>query len=510
MTKKTKIIVIVSVILIILSLAISIYMPNKEKIEENFEENSTTYCLLKEEDKFGVINQDGEIILHPEYQEIVIPNEHRAVFICLKDNNKKIINEKKQEIFTKYNNVEPIELTDGIKDYKYNQKVMIYEKDGKLGLIGFDEKIVTEAKYEEISSFEYKDDEIYVKEKGKYGIIDSNGKQIIKNIYDSIKSDQYYSDPNGYNKSGYIVCNVTDDGYRYGYYDCDGQKVLDAEYNEIIRITLAENNSDICLIAAKNGQYGVFINGNKIINTQYQSISYDYTMGMFIVERTGQYGAINSKGAEVLKTEYTDIQVKGIYLYTKKGEEQKVIDKTGKAIEIPFTTIISATSNPDYYIKIDESNESYSILNSNFEEISKQKYKYLEYVNNNYFIATDFNNKNGIIDLQENKVIDFVYDTIQVIKDKKIIQALNFENNLSVFYNSKLEKILEISNVIIDSNSDYVKMFNDEEKYYFDENGNELKNGEELEKKQNSKSMLDIDGFEFVVKDEINYYIKKK
>ena len=35
-----------------------------------------------------------------------------------------------------------------------------------------------------------------------------------------------------------------------------------------------------------------------------------YYNGIFIVERTGKYGAINEKGMEILKPEYSEMQIK--------------------------------------------------------------------------------------------------------------------------------------------------------------------------------------------------------
>ena len=182
-----------------------------------------------------------------------------------------------------------------------------------------------------------------VKENGEYGIIDEKGNSKIKNKYDSIQSDGFYTDENEYKKSGYIVCVITNDGYRYGYYDCDGVQVLNEEYNQITRLNQIKN--DIYLIAAQNGQYGVFINNAKIINTQYQSINYEKEFNLFIAERTGKYGAFNEKGTEVLKVEYDSLEVKGIYIYTTKGEDKKVFDKDGKEVKISFDTTIEKTDN---------------------------------------------------------------------------------------------------------------------------------------------------------------------
>ena len=77
------------------------------------------------------------------------------------------------------------------------------------------------------------------------------------------------------------------------------------------------------MIAAQNGQYGVFINNSKIINTQYQSIDYNQDLQIFIVERTRQYGALNLKGVEIIPIEYTSLTVNGIYIYGEKEEEKK-------------------------------------------------------------------------------------------------------------------------------------------------------------------------------------------
>lgn len=472
MSKKTSLIIIISVLVIIISLVISIYMPNKNKIEENFDENSETYFLLEKDEKYGITNSKEEVVIEPQYDEIIIPNPNREVFICKNGKESKVINAKNEEIFQKYNNIQPIKLENIISETEqYEKNVLKYEKDGKYGLIDMVGEEIVKPKYDEISSLGYKQGQILIKEKEKYGIIDSQGNTIIKPIFDSIQSDQYYTDQDKYEKSGYIVCETTEDGYRYGYYDYEGSKILDNDYNEIVRIAKVSGTDDIYLIASENGQAGVFVNNNKIIDTKYQSIIYNDDTKNFVVEITGKYGVINNRGVEILPVEYSSIEIKGIYIYTTKEEEQKVFDKEGKEVEIAFDTIIEPTKNSEYYIKSVQ-NQRYSILNSNFEEISKQEYSYLEYAFAQYFIATNMEGKSGVIDTDENILLNFEYDVVQSIKGENILQVKNFDSAITQIYNNKIEKVLEIENANFQSSDDYIKIYNEKEEYYLDNNGN--------------------------------------
>ena len=472
MSKKTSLIIIISVLVIIISLVISIYMPNKNKIEENFDENSETYFLLEKDEKYGITNSKEEVVIEPQYDEIIIPNPNREVFICKNGKESKVINAKNEEIFQKYNNIQAIKLENIISETEqYEKNVLKYEKDGKYGLIDMAGEEIVKPKYDEISSLGYKQGQILIKEKEKYGIIDSQGNTIIKPIFDSIQSDQYYTDQDKYEKSGYIVCETTEDGYRYGYYDYEGSKILDNDYNEIVRIAKVSGTDDIYLIASENGQAGVFVNNNKIIDTKYQSIIYNDDTKNFVVEITGKYGVINNRGVEILPVEYSSIEIKGIYIYTTKEEEQKVFDKEGKEVEIAFDTIIEPTKNSEYYVKSVQ-NQKYSILNSNFEEISKQEYSYLEYAFAQYFIATNMEGKSGVIDTNENILLNFEYDVVQSIKGENILQVKNFDSAITQIYNNKIEKVLEIENANFQSSDDYIKIYNEKEEYYLDNNGN--------------------------------------
>ena len=472
MSKKTSLIIIISVLVIIISLVISIYMPNKNKIEENFDENSETYFLLEKDEKYGITNSKEGVVIEPQYDEIIIPNPNREVFICKNGKESKVINAKNEEIFQKYNNIQAIKLENIISETaQYEKNVLKYEKDGKYGLIDMAGEEIVKPKYDEISSLGYKQGQILIKEKEKYGIIDSQGNTIIKPIFDSIQSDQYYTDQDKYEKSGYIVCETTEDGYRYGYYDYEGSKILDNDYNEIVRIAKVSGTDDIYLIASENGQAGVFVNNNKIIDTKYQSIIYNDDTKNFVVEITGKYGVINNRGVEILPVEYSSIEIKGIYIYTTKEEEQKVFDKEGKEVEIAFDTIIEPTKNSEYYVKSVQ-NQKYSILNSNFEEISKQEYSYLEYAFAQYFIATNMEGKSGVIDTNENILLNFEYDVVQSIKGENILQVKNFDSAITQIYNNKIEKVLEIENANFQSSDDYIKIYNEKEEYYLDNNGN--------------------------------------
>ncbi len=460
MSKKVSIILICIIILI--SLIISIYIPNREKIAEELEDTSINYSVIEENGKVGIA-QNGQNIIEPQYDKIIIPNLHRAVFLCQKGEDKKFVNSKNEEIFTEYNNVELIKYDEN----QYQKNILKYEKDGKFGLINFSGKTVTGAKYEEISGIGHKEGEVLIKKDGKYGVIDENGNVKIKNKYDSIEIDEYYTEKDGYKKSGYIVCITTDEGYRYGYYDNECVQVLNEDYNQISRLAQIENE-DIYLLVAENGQFGVFVNNTKIIDTKYQSIDYNVDLEMFIVERTGKFGAINLNGLEILKTEFSNLQINGIYIYGTKDEENKVYDSSGKEVDIPFDTIIQKTDS-EYFIK--NAAGSFSILNSDFEQISTQSYMGLDFAFDKYFIATNAENKVGIIDSQENTKLEFKYDVIQLIKDTSLIQAIDFATQTTYIYDYNFELIVQVNNANIEYLDDGIKIYNNETEYLLDDKG---------------------------------------
>ena len=80
MKKTLKIIMFI--LFIILILGLSIYLPNKDKINEEVEDKSIIYSVIEENGKYGVKNQNNETIIQINYDKIVIPNQHRAVFFC--------------------------------------------------------------------------------------------------------------------------------------------------------------------------------------------------------------------------------------------------------------------------------------------------------------------------------------------------------------------------------------------------------------------------------------------
>ncbi len=427
--------IIVFIIVVIISLGLSIYLPNKDKINDKTEDKSIIYSVIEENGKYGVKNQENKVIVKPQYEQVVIPNEHRGIFICDNDGEKTVVyNEKGSEIFKDYDSVEPIKLSN-LLEKKYERNAIIYQKNGKYGLLSITGKVILDARYEQIYSLGYKENEVIVKDNNKYKIYDVKGKQLIKDEFDLIQSDEYYNEQDGYKKSGYIVCKITSEGYRYGYYDYDYDEVLTLEYNQILRIVDIADKNNIYLIASKNGQYGVFINNAKIINTQYQSINYEKEFNLFIAERTGKYGAFNEKGTEILKVNYDTLEVKGMYIYTTKGDEQKVFDKEGKEVSIPFNTTIEKTDNDNIFIKYE-------------------------------------NNKYGVIDKENKVLVNCEYDLLQIIRNTKAYQAVNFETNTTYIFNNKFEKVIELQNATIDVENGKITVYNESNNYKLDNNGN--------------------------------------
>lgn len=205
--KKKLFIVILIVILVFLGIFIYFYKFDKSKYKyENVAVNRNYFLMY--EDKYGVINKSGNEIIKPKYDIIQIPNPERPVFICLKNYNSEtgeyvseVFNEKGEEIFNDFYRVEGIHIEEPTDEIFYQKEVLKYKENGKYGLIDFEGKKITKAKYDDIQSLEYKEGMLLVKEKNKYGIINIKGQKIIDSKFDKIESDCYYSEEYGFSKS---------------------------------------------------------------------------------------------------------------------------------------------------------------------------------------------------------------------------------------------------------------------------------------------------------------------
>ena len=211
--KLIAIIVLVIVIVGLVNFTVVSFVSNKDRnyVLETISENDYKYFLVYSGEKYGVLDYKGNLVIQNKYDNIVIPNPTKAVFIVSEENDKTVVlNDKGEEIFTEYSKVEPIEINGTATNLPYEKSVLRYEKDGKYGLIDFSGKTITKPIYEEIAGVKYKEGEILVKKDGKYGVINNKGVKLIDTKYDQIEADKYYGEGT-YRKSGYIVRNRAED-----------------------------------------------------------------------------------------------------------------------------------------------------------------------------------------------------------------------------------------------------------------------------------------------------------
>lgn len=480
---KKKNIVILTLIIIIILAIIGYFIGQKIQKERRKYEIETIseykYFVVKENNKYGVIDSKGNKIIETEYENVKIPNPEKDVFICYKNESTEILNEKKEKILTEYENIEPLRLKNVQTDLMYEKSVLKYSKDGKYGIINLAGKKITNAIYEEIDTLQFKEGELLVKKDGKYGVINIKGTTLVKPQYDKIEVDKFYEEGNGYKKAGYIVSNTTEEGYRYGYINIEGKKIIDTKYNDLYRV-MEINSDDVYIICAENGKYGLLKNGKQIINNEYQSLVYNESNNTVTALKGKKYGVISINGKTIIPFEYKQIDISGEYIYTTTADDNtKVYDSNGKETNIQGNMAIINVENTDYKIYINTQNDktTYSIYKDE-QELTKNKYTYITYLFDNYFIACNENGKLGVIDNSEKTQIEFMYNSMQQIENTNMIQAVNNSTKKTEIYSKEMKKICELENATIENNIEYLKIYNDNEIKYISKDEKEVENKE--------------------------------
>lgn len=393
---------------------------------------STNYFTVYTNEKWGVINSKGEIVIEPQYNEIiVIPDNTKPVFICTYDVNyenntykTKVLNEKNKEIFKEYEKVEPIYNYDESNNLWYDTNVLKVQKSGLYGLANYNGKQILECNYDNIESLKGVQNSIIIKKEDKIGIADNVGNIIVPVEYKEVKSIE-----NNY-KYGYIVINNEN---QYGIIDVNKKQILECNYEEIKPIytsnkyivkengkykiidkdkniildtgfdDITEINGDNITII-KDGKYGVItVTGEEKIQTKYDSLKYAFG-DYYIAKENNQYGIVDINNKEKLNFNYTSITYrKEEGIIEAEKEESIETELFDINLDLKLTGIISEVNNVKGYIKVRVGDE-YKYYNFKFEEKSNT-----EILNNELFLSKK-DGKYGYIDKNGKVIIDYIYD----------------------------------------------------------------------------------------------------
>ena len=480
--KKKRIIIIGILILIVIAIALSliIYFSNRAKYVFDVEYVSNIeYNTVEVDNKYGVIDRKGNIVIEPTYNVIQIPNPSKPVFVCMSNYNTetkeyetKVLNDRKEQIITGYSNIQAIPTNSTADGVPFENTVLRYKKDGKYGLITLEGKEITDAIYDEISSVTYKEGMLLVKQDGKYGVININGKVVIKPEYDNITVDNYYDVNTGYQRTGFIVCTIKDEGYRYGYVDYRGKKILDTIYTEIERVTDLEDEKDVYIVAYKDGQAGLLKNKKLILDYEYEDIIYYAYNDVFIVQRNGKQGITDRKGNIKIDTKYTNISFGGIYVNAvNENNETKILDLNGNEVSDGYIAKMP-TKDGQHYIVYDVDG-IYKIIDNSGNVVIDNKYTNIEEIADNYYIVAN-NRNNGIIDLTGKSLVDLKYNSIVELDNTELLQANISATSTVSLINKNMQVVVTMDNANIDVEDGYIRLYSEAEDKYFDYAGNEL------------------------------------
>lgn len=376
---------------------------------------SKTYFAVYKDNKWGVIDANGEFVINPSYEEmIIIPNNKVDVFLCVYDVNyetgeykTKALNSKNQEIFKDYEKIESIPNINDSKNLWYESSVLRVQKDGKYGLINLSGKKLSECIYEEIFAVSGIENSYKIKKDNKYGIIDNEGKIILECQYTDI------SIIGEDNKSGYIV---KDDAGKYGFIDYSNNIVLETKYDSIEK----EHNSDLYIVTEAGTKKLIKKDGTEVLSSGFDEIAeiLKAEENGIIFIKAGKYGVMNLAGEIKIEATYDSIkEAKSGVFIAKTGDKYGIIDINGEQkLEFNYS-VITYDEKSDIYIA-EDSNYIANILNGNYE--LKISGILLDFDTDKGYIKTRENDENKYYNLKfESKQESEIFATRTLFLSKK-------------------------------------------------------------------------------------------
>ena len=313
---------------------------------QNLSYNSNV-LRIKKENKYGLINMQGNEILSCEYEEITSIQGLENELITKKEGKYGVVNEEGKEILPNiYSEIQNLGKV-------ASEGFIIKNEDNKYGIVDITNKEVLKPEYEAI-------EKIHV---GNYYVVTKQGKQIVINK--------------------------------------EGIEVLNGNYDKIINIL---RNPEDGVIYQKNNKYGVMnLSGESIIEAKYEEIKEGKT-GKIIAEENGKYGIIDLTGKTELEFKYNGINYNekaDLYVAEDENYNNEILDSN---YNVKLSGILIDLDDEKGYIEIRKDDE-YKYYNLKIEEKNEADI----FTSNTLFISKK-NGKYGFVDKDNKVIVDYIYD----------------------------------------------------------------------------------------------------
>ena len=422
--------VIIALIVLIMAVIMVKNILTKAKNSKPLE--IVNYFALYQDEKWGILGSNGEIVIEPMYQEMpIVIDSNKDVFLCTYDINEedgtyktKAINSKNEEIWTNYDKIEALENYDEAGNVWYEENVLKVQKDEKWGLIDLEGKEIVAPKYDNIYTLKGIKNSLIIEEQGLFGLLNNKGVKIIDTKFKQITNfgEEY--------QNGYITVNEED---KYGVVSFSGNEILENKYEKIENIyndkyyvitenskqqlidkegnkILTENYDEIKQIAnsgvifTKNNKFGLMgFDKKEIIAPTYDNLK-EINTDIFLAVKEGKSGVIDVEQNEKVGFLYKDINYDkkaGIYIADDENYNSSILDSN---FAVKIVGILSEINTENGYMKI-KIEDNYKYYNFKFEE---KDIKDLQLTNKIYLSKQ--NDKFGFVDNKGNTVVDYIYD----------------------------------------------------------------------------------------------------
>ncbi len=291
----------------------------------------------------GLMNNDGKIIIEPQYSDVSEVSDNFNLFV--------VANETNFGDIRRYLDINNGNFYDDIGLYNKDGLIPVKKSD-KWGVINTKGDVVVPFNYQDLKSFAEYGLAPAMKD-GKWGMINTKGEEVIPFKYYSIEYPSFYeklkdklvlvkeSKDDIYsrfmNMKGDIFSSelefhnnfaVAKYNNKFGYLNEDGEMVIAIQYEK------AQDFSDGLAAVAQDGKVG-FINqeGKTVIPFEYENAD-SFVNDLAPVMKENKWGYINKKGEIVIPLQYSSAtKFSNGYAKVIKDETEFVINEKGEIVK---------------------------------------------------------------------------------------------------------------------------------------------------------------------------------